>query len=85
MNKVKDVEGNEIQEGDLVWFATTGYGQKAILIKGAISKFTDGGNVKVKNLEGDYSHKTYISSRPEQQIALIESRTRKVLFEKEKI
>jgi hypothetical protein len=86
MDKIKDIEGNEIQKGDSIWYATTGFGAKAILIKGTITKITESGNVKIINSQEKYlnskSYDTFLSTRPEQQIILIESRTRKVLVEK---
>ena len=81
---MQDIEGNEIQVGDLVWYATTSFGAKACFTKGTISKITDNGNVKMINVDRKYSSQdTFLCSRPEQQILLIESRTRKVLFEKQ--
>jgi len=84
MNKSKDIEGNEIQVGDLVWYAVNVF-EKPRFVKATILKFTDSGSVKMINFDKKYaSQKSFLSSRPEEQILLIESRTRKVLFEKDK-
>jgi uncharacterized Zn ribbon protein len=83
MNKIKDIEGNELQAGDSVLCATTGFGAKALLVKGTITKITDVGNVKIKPDDYEKAYKSsLLSTNPERQIALIESRTRKVLTEK---
>ena len=57
------------------------------MVKGTISKITKNGNVKIFNenkgmSEDMYDSGTHLSQRPEEQIVLIESRTRKVLVEK---
>lgn len=85
METKKDVDGNELQAGDSVWCATTGFGQKALLVKGTIEKITNAGNVKIKPDDyGKVYKSSLLSTEPHRQISLIESRTRKTLTEKTK-
>jgi hypothetical protein len=75
MTTTRDIDGVELREGDMVYYATKQrYGAKSLLVKGTITKITSSGNVKIDN--------SYLSTNPEDQIALIESRTRTVLIEK---
>jgi len=62
METKKDIDGNELQAGDSVWCATTGFGQKALLIKGTIEKITAGGNVKIKVDDYEKAYKSSVLS-----------------------